>query len=60
MGISIGNGGSGGMIKTGLFLGVGLTLGAILLKGGIKMVDRMTGNKIPAEFTAFRGYRYQY
>lgn len=58
MGISVSNGSGGGMIKTGAMLGIGFTLGAILLKGSIKMIDNMTGNKIPAEYTAFRAQRY--
>lgn len=58
MGISVGGNGSG-MLKTGIVLGLGLTLGSILLKGTIKMVDNMTGNKIPAEYTAFRGRYYR-
>lgn len=58
MGISVGNG--GGLVKTGIVLGATFTLGTILLKGTIKMIDNMTGNKVPAEYTAFRAQRYGY
>jgi hypothetical protein len=61
---SISVGGKNGGLMTWVLAGAGLTLGAVLLKGTLKTVNKLSGNKIPAEFMSFRArpnyYMYDY
>jgi len=47
-----------GRIWDALNFGVGLTLGFIVVSGGIKLLDRAAGGVIPNEFTDAVGYPY--
>jgi hypothetical protein len=52
---------SGGILVPALVLGMGFTLGAGLMKAGIKYANKFSGGKFPSEITgSFRANRNWY
>jgi hypothetical protein len=48
-----------GRVWDAVNFGIGLTLGFILVSGGIKLLDKAAGGVIPDEFSDSVGYPYE-